>query len=253
MSKTWYPVIDYAVCTECGICVEDCPHNVYDTSKSPTPVVKEPENCIDHGHGCGDPCPVGAITYVGEDTGWTPSKGSATGEAASCDAGGDRAHAKTVLVEYLYLDLDTCERCIGTDLELIEVLDTITPALQLAGYFVQYKHIEMTTPELARRYRFLSSPTIRVNGVEIGGPVKENDCGCCSDISGTDVDCRVWETEGQSYEVPPQEMLAREILRVVFGPQEGGCGCDAYEIPENLVTFYQGKASGGCNCGGECE
>jgi ferredoxin len=30
------------------------------------------ENCVDHCHGCGNKCPVGAITYVGEDTGWTP-------------------------------------------------------------------------------------------------------------------------------------------------------------------------------------
>lgn len=41
MAKTWYPVIDYAACSECGICVEDCPHGVYDKDKAPTPVVKK--------------------------------------------------------------------------------------------------------------------------------------------------------------------------------------------------------------------
>ena len=117
---------------------------------------------------------------------------------------------------------------------------------------MQYRKIEMSTAELAEQYRFLSSPTIRVNGLDIGGPVKENDCGCCSDISGTDVDCRVWEAEGQTYEVPPKEMLAEEILRAVFGKAEAGCGCGAYEMPENLETFYKGKGRSGCSCGGKC-
>ena len=31
-----------------------------------------------------------------------------------CDCGCDRSFEKKVVVEYLYLDLQTCERCIGT-------------------------------------------------------------------------------------------------------------------------------------------
>ncbi|HQQ90091.1 MAG TPA: ferredoxin family protein, partial [Oscillospiraceae bacterium] len=75
MSKTWYPVVDYLICRECGTCVEKCPHGVYDTAKAPTPVVKNPEACIDHCHNCGNRCPAGAITYAGEDTQWTPPNG----------------------------------------------------------------------------------------------------------------------------------------------------------------------------------
>lgn len=69
MAKTWYPVIDYLTCAECGTCSATCPHGVYDPSKAPSPVIKNPEACIDHCHGCGNSCPVGAITYVGDDTG----------------------------------------------------------------------------------------------------------------------------------------------------------------------------------------
>lgn len=36
----------------------------YDKSKAPVPVVINPDNCIDHCHGCGKKCPHGAITYV---------------------------------------------------------------------------------------------------------------------------------------------------------------------------------------------
>lgn len=255
MAKTWYPVIDYVACSECGTCVEDCPHGVYDRSKAPTPVVRTPDNCIDHCHDCGNLCPESAITYVGDDTGWTPESSQSRDASAGCgcNCGGDCAPAKMVLVEYLYLDLNTCERCIGTDLELVEVLNVLTPALRLAGYDVQYRKIEMSTVELAQQHCFLSSPTIRVNGKDIGGPVKENDCGCCSDISGTDVDCRVWEAEGQTYEVPPGEYLAEEILKAVFSRMEPLCDCSVYEMPVNLAAFYLGKSSGehsgGCACG----
>lgn len=92
MTKVWYPVIDYMVCTECGTCVTECPHGVYDIKKAPSPVVKNPEACIEHCHDCGNRCPVGAITYVGEDTEWTPPNINQTKEAkeescCSCNDG----------------------------------------------------------------------------------------------------------------------------------------------------------------------
>ena len=89
MAKKWYPVIEYLTCAECGTCVSMCPHDVYDTAKAPSPVVVRPEACVDHCHGCGDRCPVGAITYVGDDTCWTPRNGKKKPEKGCCSCGGD--------------------------------------------------------------------------------------------------------------------------------------------------------------------
>ena len=253
MAKTWYPVIDYLTCVECGTCVVKCPHGVYDTTKAPSPVVKKPEACVDHCHGCGNRCPVGAITYVGEDTGWTPPNGELQEEESRCSCGCGADTKKKIIVEYLYLDLETCDRCIGTDNVLDEVMMTITPALKIAGFEVEYNKIEMKTAEIATQYKFLSSPTIRVNGQDICQSVAENSCGCCSDISGTDVSCRVFEYNEETYEVPPKEMLAEAILNAVFGQLETGCSCGEYELPENLREFFEGKKSKfGCSCGGNC-
>lgn len=254
MAKSWYPVIDYLTCTECGTCVEKCPHGVYDSTKSPSPVVKEPEACIDHCHGCGNLCPVGAITYVGDDTGWTPPNGNQATEPASCSCEPNEVSEKKVLIEYLYLDLETCDRCIGTDQVLDEVVMTITPALRLAGYKVDYSKIEIETAQQAEQHQFLSSPTIRLNGKDICGIVKENSCGCCSEISGTDVDCRIFEYEGVGYEVPPKEMLTQTILKTIFAESENGCPCGSnYKLPENLKSFFEGKKSvRECSCGGCC-
>lgn len=252
MAKTWYPVINYLVCAECGTCVTKCPHGVYDSEKAPSPVVKNPEACVDHCHGCGNRCPVGAITYVGDDTGWVPPNGTQESGADCCSCGCEASSEKKIVVEYLYLDLQTCDRCIGTDAVLDEVVTTLAPALRLAGFDLEYNKIEMKTAELAERFRFLSSPTIRVNGRDICGSVKENSCGCCGEISGTDVDCRVFEYNGESYEVPPKEMLAQAILKTAFETTGGGA-CGDYQLPENLKTFYRGKSSqSACSCGGNC-
>ena len=70
MSKKWYPVVDVLSCIECGTCVNNCPHSVYDKSKTPSPIVINPDSCVEHCHHCGDNCPVGAITYVGNNIGW---------------------------------------------------------------------------------------------------------------------------------------------------------------------------------------
>jgi len=66
MSKTWYPVIDYAKCVECGTCINKCRHGVYNKAKAPTPVVVFPEGCIQGCRGCGKLCPNGAIQYIGD-------------------------------------------------------------------------------------------------------------------------------------------------------------------------------------------
>ena len=83
--------------------------------------------------------------------------------------------------------------------------------------------------------------------------IKENNCECCSEISGTDVDCRLYEYEGRTYERPPKEMLAASILGKVFGNSKGSCSGDyAYKLPKNLSRFYDGKKKEACSCSGEC-
>lgn len=253
MANTWYPVIDYISCVECGTCVAKCPHGVYDTSKAPSPVVTNPDACADHCHGCGNRCPVGAITYVGDDTSWTPPNGNQEEVEPCCACGCGETSVKNVLIEYLYLDLTTCDRCIGADNVLDEVMMKLTPTLQLAGFEVEYSKTEIKSVELAVKHMFLSSPTIRVNEQDIFGSVKENSCGCCSEISGSDVDCRVFEYNGETYEVPPKEMLAEAVLKSVFGSVESGCSYGGYELPENLRAFFEGKKNtSGCSCGGGC-
>ena len=72
MAKNWYPVINTETCIECGKCVDKCTHGVFDNGSLHKPAIVFTDGCIDKCHGCGALCPTGSITYVGDNTGWTP-------------------------------------------------------------------------------------------------------------------------------------------------------------------------------------
>ena len=163
-------------------------------------------------------------------------------KVSCCSCNSSTKSEKRVLIEYLYLDLNTCDRCIGTEQELDMVVSTLSPALNLAGYTVEYQKIEIISEEVAEKHKFLSSPTVRVNGEDVCQSIVENNCGCCGQISGTDVDCRIFEYNGETYEVAPKEMLAEAILKEVFGSGEGTDACSEYGLPANLKAFFDGKS-----------
>jgi len=74
-----HPIIDPALCTGCGRCVEVCCNKVYQMA-SERAEVKRPEDCCGTGHDfCAKKCPAGAITFEGEPSG--------DGCACNCDCG----------------------------------------------------------------------------------------------------------------------------------------------------------------------
>jgi hypothetical protein len=134
---------------------------------------------------------------------------------------------------------------------LEEVIEELTPAFVLAGYRIAYRKTEITGEQDAVLHQFVSSPTIRVNGRDICGVVKESDCGCCGEISGTQVDCRIFEYEGRLYEVPSKAMLAESILKLAFKSPKASC-CENYELPQNLKNFFDGKSKKEVCCCSPC-
>ncbi|HHU62738.1 MAG TPA: DUF2703 domain-containing protein [Clostridiales bacterium] len=259
MAKTWYPVIDYQQCIECGTCIKKCIHGVYDKAKAPTPVVVSPGSCIDYCHGCGNICPQGAITYAGDDTGWTPPKGKgmtvqlperccrsdiADATVATTAAAAD----KQLTIDFLYLDLNTCQRCIATASILDEAVKEMEGVLHTLGYKIIVNKINIVSRQMAEKYRFVSSPTIRINGRDICTEVKENACGDCGDLCGSDVDCRVFVYEGREYEQPPKAMIIDGILKAIYSPQSLSemPTAQAQGLPKNLETFFEGRQGNCC-------
>lgn len=166
--------------------------------------------------------------------------------ASSCccpptpQAGGkSKSQPKKIAIDFLYLDLNTCERCIATGGTLDQALAALAPAFQTMGYVAEVNKVNITTKELAEQYRFISSPTIRVNGVDICTELKESDCKDCGDLSGCSVDCRVFVYEGEDYEQPPAAMIIDGIMRVLHGAQTQ-TEKKPYTLPDNLIKYFEG-------------
>jgi len=167
-----------------------------------------------------------------------------------CSCGSDcckpesKPEQKKISIDFLYLDLSTCERCQGTEDSLEQSIDEVSAVLEAAGFKVTVNKINITSEELAVKYQFISSPTIRVNGRDIAGELKENCCKECGDLCGDDVECRVWIYEGKEYNVPPKGMIINAILKEAYSGSQNvdlNNTNNEYRLPDNLKKFFEGQ------------
>lgn len=165
------------------------------------------------------------------------SKAAITSEKPN-KAAGDKG--RTLMIDFLYLDLEVCTRCQGTDDTLDQAIAEVEHVLKAAGISVQVNKVNVNTEELAIQYEFLSSPTIRIDGQDIALDVQESQCESCGDLCGDSVDCRVWTWQGEDYTQPPKAMIVNAILAAVYAPQKPvEQKMKSYEVPENLKHFYK--------------
>ena len=176
------------------------------------------------------------------------SGGSAPNGQSSAYSGADepyRGRRDKAVVDFLYLDLACCDRCQGADKRVEAAVDRCRDVLAACGYDIVLNSIHVDTPEKAVLHRFASSPTVRVNGVDICPSVEENDCVCCSDMSDAAVTCRIFPFNGTYYEVPPTDMLVRGIMETVLQNRRPNDPPDPYTLPQNLERFYKGMQGKG--------
>lgn len=72
-----------------------------------------------------------------------------------------------IIIDFLYLDLNVCNRCQGTDQGLEEAIEDVAKVLESAGVEIVVNKIHINSKEKAIQHRFVTSPTIRVNGRDI--------------------------------------------------------------------------------------
>lgn len=148
---------------------------------------------------------------------------------------------KVVYVDYLYLDQSICDRCQGTDKRVEKAVAMLAPIMEMAGYSLVMSRIEIANEQLAVEHKFASSPTVRVNGVDICPEIIENPCECCRDISDYDVYCRQFDFNGKLYEVPPTAYVVKRMCEIVFCNEQPSD--EPYVMPENIKGFLEGKAA----------
>ena len=74
---------------------------------------------------------------------------------------------RRVVIEFLYINLTTCSRCLGTDAQIEAALALVRPVLAVTGIEVELRKILVESEAQARALRFASSPTIRIDGRDI--------------------------------------------------------------------------------------
>ncbi|HEX2507321.1 MAG TPA: DUF2703 domain-containing protein [Miltoncostaeaceae bacterium] len=150
-------------------------------------------------------------------------------------------------IDFLFLDLTTCTRCLGANRSLESALEVVRDVLQATGVEVEVNKVLVESEEQARALRFVSSPTIRVDGDDVALELRESSCGseACTDGCGDQIACRVWVHRGREFTEPPVGMIVDAILGHVYGvaPARAASEPGAYELPENLARFFSGKAA----------
>ena len=154
-----------------------------------------------------------------------------------------RSNKPQISIEFLYLDLSTCEPCKTSDENIVAALDEVAAVVRASGIELSLNRIHVETAKQALELGFQTSPTIRINGRDIQLDFKEADCNSCSEISGTETSCRVWNFQGNEYKYLPKAMLVGAILREIYGnadllaPQT----TKSTATPENLQKFFEAK------------
>jgi hypothetical protein len=153
---------------------------------------------------------------------------------------------RSIEIELLALDLNTCTRCVGSQANLEQALATTHHVLQMTGYDVQVRTILIESAEHARQHHFVTSPTIRINGRDIALETLESRCDSCTDLCGCTegTNCRVWRYQGQEYTEAPVGMIVDALLREVYsGAQPLDAPPVIRDVPENLTRFFSSKAA----------
>jgi len=157
------------------------------------------------------------------------------------DNGANAKKGDVVRIEYFYLDASVCERCKSTASVLDAALMDLKPVLEGMGKSVRLEKIHIRSEEDAKKYKFMSSPTVRINGQDAVEKVEENECGDCGCICDGKVHCRTWSWQNKTYEVPPKGLIIDAVLRAVYTKPAANSG--QYALPENLKSFFAGVKS----------
>jgi hypothetical protein len=154
---------------------------------------------------------------------------------------------KQVEIEFLYLDLDVCTRCKGTDANLETALRIVQEVLQASGTDVSTRKVLVDSEETARKLKFSSSPTVRINGRDIALEFRETPCDSCAEACACDggVDCRVWVYEGKEHAEAPVPLIVNALLSEIYDSRsaDGPASSRPFEVSENLRYFFEAKAA----------
>lgn len=159
-------------------------------------------------------------------------------------------HTRSLNIDLLYLDLNTCEPCRETEKVLDEAITEVSKPLNEMAISINTNKIYVENEVQARELGLVTSPTIRINGSDIQLDFKESYCQSCSDIAGETIYCRNWIYQGKEYSTPPKGMIIEAVLKYVFlGPSHDRTDHEKRaDVPQNIKDFFIGKSKKENSC-----
>lgn len=149
-----------------------------------------------------------------------------------------------IVIDFLYLDDETCAPCSGTEAALDRAVEMLQGPMSALGVALKIRKTHMVDRKTAIAHAFLSSPTIRVNGVDIDPARTEDDCPSCGSLTGNAVavDCRTWHWRGKVYKTAPVGKIVEDVL-AARGSADASCEGEpsAYTMPDNLESFFAAR------------
>ena len=153
---------------------------------------------------------------------------------------------RTLAIDFLFLDRETCRRCGDAEKSLRAALDRVGGLLADLGVAVVRRDVHVETAADARRTGLEVSPTVRVDGRDVQPNPVETPCESCGELAdccegfdgGPAVDCRGWRYRGEVRATPPVELLVEAILRAAFEDRAANDVTTEYGLPENLRRFF---------------
>ncbi len=124
----------------------------------------------------------------------------------------------TIKIQLLYI-LD-CPWCVQTKKLVKESLEEL-------GVKAEVEDILIDTDEKAKRYNFVGSPTVRINGKDIQEEVSKGQCLPCEELAERTKEtaefvkqecvcgCRIYFYKGKQYPYPPKEMIKKAIKKTL--------------------------------------
>lgn len=166
------------------------------------------------------------------------------------------APTRTVTIELIALDLKTCTRCVGSLTNIQLAIALLQIVLEVTNVQVSVAQRVIESEELALQYQFVSSPTIRVNGMDIALETDESQCDSCSDLCGCNggVSCRVWHYRGEEFTEAPVGLIVEAILAAIYRDSVATVSAsNTYVgVPDNLKQFFDSQRERSMELGSTC-
>ena len=138
--------------------------------------------------------------------------GDTSEESGCCDPDASQddpntGKKKTVKIEYLYLDQTVCDRCQGTDTRVEKAIEELAPIMDMAGYKLKMKRVEISTKKLAKKHHdhalFIAFAPARNPRIALAVLVENGGFGAqaAAPVARQLID--YWLTGANSLELPP--------------------------------------------------